>query len=191
MGAAASNAIGSGELFIPLDGEQLLSSFRQAVEIADEIGEFESWPIQAPYRNSLVEAIQDNPTLAESKVAACGLDKLLLDRAERERLSALTENYRGLDLGRFIGVEAKIKAESKDSIRAYETERYWLTKKTAAQIASLHPSKRFIRLAHGVLPFGGPDGQSVQSFAIGRFRWDVYPFSEETDDPVVSITLKR
>jgi hypothetical protein len=198
MGGAAANAPGSG-LPLPAQtrGDQLLSGFKTATEIAAEIGNFESWAIELPYRSPIVEAVQNNPPEADRVMSANKLQGLLLSESEQERMRDLVDTSRELKLAQFIGAEITARTTERGQIRQYRSpnsyhpldeDSYILTsrrpKKVSAKIASLHPARGVIRVASAIMNYG------KHSSIVGGIYYDVSPFDAETGERVADIELK-
>ena len=168
-----------------LSGQQLLQDFRVASDIATEIGNFESWILTGDVLNDTVYQVQNNPAAAEA-IAVGGLGALLSSKEERVRAIDLVDDYRRLDLGKYIGHKVKVSGRSNHIIGIASSDEPFMPFPLPA---SMKPVKRRTSKLTSFWP-------ADQLFSVGEDRltlcyWNILPFDKISGQPAVEVEFKQ
>lgn len=185
--------------FIPGDlavfrGQGMLVDFKTAVDIAEEINNFESWLIAGDEQSDFVFQVANRPLYAEESLATNGLARLLDSGEEKTRMGEILEETKELDMQKYIGQRATFKAEDRSIIKMDKGNAVhgnpWVEsilgnrKKKTADITSFRP-------AAGLICIGEGRGGKYNPTVIGKGFWKVYPFDPDTGRQKVSAAINN
>jgi len=172
-----------------LTGQEFLSDFRSAIDIAEEIGQFESWVLAGRALGNIVSCIKNNPTAAE-QLSVGGLSSLLSSRNEKLRIEELVSTYEDLNLNRYLGQTVSVSSETRGRILTYSPANSWTgethlprmsarPKNRKEDISSIIPARKVFRIG--------------EDRPMGLFRpfWEVQPFDANTGEPKVELRFEQ